>query len=153
MYFLGIDPGFTSGAWGCINHNGEYVACGDIEHDEHRVLPLLLRSALRGAIPLTEDAMIVIEVVGCMPGQGISSTSKFMRSAGVIEAVAALMMYPVMFVTPQKWKKHFGLIKRAKVESLQLAQAYWEDAPLTKIKHHNRAEALLLARYGLENFD
>jgi crossover junction endodeoxyribonuclease RuvC len=86
-----------------------------------------------------------------MPGQGISSTSKFMRAAGTIEAVAALSNYPVIFVTPQTWKKSFDLISKDKDNSLLLAREKWTQAPLTKKKYHNKAEALLLALWGLEN--
>lgn len=151
MYFLGLDPGLTSGAWGCIDHHGAFVAAGDIEHDETRILPLKLKEALQGVIPVWQDALIVIEQVGCMPNQGISSTSKFMRAAGTIEAVAALMHHPVVFVTPQIWKKSFDLIKKDKKKSLYLARDQWPTAPLKKVKDHNKAEALLLAWWGLLN--
>ena len=150
MFVVGLDPGLNSGAWGCIDHHGDYVGCGDIEHDLDRVLPFQLRTALLGAIPPGEDAMIFIEQVFGMPQQGISSTSKFMRAAGCIEAVAQLLNHPVIFVTPQIWKKHHHLIKTEKIASLELARAKWPQAPLTKMKHHNRAEALLIAAYGLE---
>jgi crossover junction endodeoxyribonuclease RuvC len=151
MYFLGLDPGHSSGAWGVINHNGEFVACGDIEHDEARILPLQLRAALLGAIPASEDALIIIEQVNAWGGQGIVSTAKFMRAAGCIEAVAALSNHPVVFVTPQMWKKSFGLIKKDKKESLYLAREKFPTAPLRKIKDHNKAEALLMALWGLQN--
>jgi len=151
MYFLGLDPGLASGAWAVINHHGAYVACGDIEHDFARVLPLPLRKALLRAIPATEDATIIIEQVHAFSGQGIVSTGKFMRAAGCIEAVAALLDHPVVFVTPQVWKKSFDLIKKDKKESLYLARDHWPTAPLKKVKDHNKAEALLLALWGLEN--
>ena len=151
MYFLGLDPGLASGAWGVIDHNGDYVACGDIEHDGARVLPLPLRKALQWAIPASEDALIIIEQVHAFSGQGIVSTAKFMRAAGAIEAVATLLNHPVVFVTPQMWKKSFGLIKKDKKESLYLARDKWPVAPLRKVKDHNKAEALLLALWGLQN--
>ena len=151
MIYIGIDPGLISGAWGAIDHNGQFVGCGDIAHAEGRVLPRLLKVALQEAIAKGSDGCeIVIEQVGCMPGQGIASTSKFMRAAGCIEAVASLLLYPVHFVTPQVWKRHHGLIKTPKAVSMAMARALWPGAPLKLAKHHNMAEALLMASYGRE---
>lgn len=150
MKYIGIDPGLLSGAWGCIDHNGEFVACGDIPHKDNRVQARTLKIALQEAIGKDPDGCeIIIEQVGCMPGQGIASTSKFMRATGCIEAVASLLLYPVTFVTPQCWKKHFGLIKSPKSASLAMARATWPTAPLKLAKHHGRSEALLMAAYGL----
>lgn len=149
--FLGIDPGLISGAWACINHAGDYVACGDIPHDGKRVQPRALKLALQEAIAKTGDnCEIIIEAVHSMPGQGIASTSAFLRATGCIEAVASLLMCPVHFISPQVWKRHHGLIKHPKSASLQKARAAWPTAPLKLAKYHNRAEALLLSLYGLE---
>lgn len=151
MIYIGIDPGLLSGAWGAIDHHGGFVGCGDIPHENGRVQPRLLKIALQAVISKGSDGCeIVIEQVGCMPGQGIASTSKFMRATGCIEAVASLLLYPVHFVTPQVWKKHHALIKAPKAASLAMARAYWPSAPLKLAKHHGRAEALLMAHYGLD---
>ena len=149
MVYVGIDPGLLSGAWAAVDHHGQFVGCGDIAHDAGRIHPRLLKDALQGAIG-DDGCEIVIEQVGCMPGQGIASTSKFMRATGAIEAVASLLLYPVHLVTPQVWKKHYGLIKAPKAASLAMARAFWPTAPLKLVKHHGRAEALLMAHYGLE---
>jgi Holliday junction resolvasome RuvABC endonuclease subunit len=122
MYFLGIDPGFVSGAWGCIDHAGTYMGCGNIEHDDHRVLARPLRKALLGVIPDLETAWIVIEQVGPMPKQGMASTAKFMRAAGCIEAVAELTGFKVFYVTPQVWKKNYFLMDAAKNDSLLISR-------------------------------
>ena len=150
--YIGLDPGLLSGAWACIDHAGEFVACGDIPHAEGRVQPRLLKSALQDAISKTGDSCeIVIESVHSMPGQGLVSTSRFMRAAGCIEAVASLLLYPTHFVTPQCWKKHYGLIKTTKAASLSRARKIWPTAPLNLVKHHGRADALLLSLYGRES--
>ena len=143
--FIALDPGLVSGAWAAIDHNGAYVACGDIPHANDRVQPRALRIALEQAIPKGDSCEIAIENVFGMPGQGISSTSKFMRAAGCIEAVALMMHYPVHFVRPQEWKKYHNLIGTTKKESLALAREKWPTAPLKLAKHHGRADALLMA--------
>lgn len=145
--YIGIDPGLQSGSWGAIDHHGKYVACGDIANADGRVDARALKDALQGAIG-DADAQIVIESVFCMPAQGASSTAKFMRAAGCIEAVAQLLPYPVHFVMPQVWKRFHQLLKTPKSVSLAMARAYWPDAPLKLAKHHNRGDALLLALWG-----
>lgn len=152
MIWIGIDPGLNSGAWGAINDRGDFVACGPITAADGRVIPGELKKSLQGAVPALDVASITIEQVFGMPKQGISSTSKFMRATGCIEAVAMLMNYPVHFVTPQCWKKHWNLIKQPKSASLALAKALWPTAPLKLAKHHGMAEALLLAAWGRETF-
>ena len=146
---IGIDPGLLSGAVGVIDQNG-YRFCGAIKSVDGRVDAIDLKNTLKQAVDASEDAMICIEQVFGMRGQGISSTSKFMRAVGVIEAVCVLTRYPVHFVSPQKWKKHFGLIKCDKNASLDIARKLYPEATLSKKKDHNKAEALLLARYLFE---
>ena len=150
MIYLAIDPGLISGAWAAIDHNGAFVACGDVPNADGRVQSRLLSIALRGAIPMGDSGDIIIEQVGVMPGQGIASTGRFMRATGAIEAVASLMLFPVTFVTPQVWKKHHGLIKAPKAAGLAMARAMWPTAPLKLAKHHGRGDALLMAEWARE---
>jgi crossover junction endodeoxyribonuclease RuvC len=53
--------------------------------------------------------LCVIELVGAMPKQGVSSTFKFGRAFGTAIGVVGSLKVPLVFVTPQKWKKHFRL--------------------------------------------
>lgn len=154
MIYIGLDPGLLSGAWGAIDHNGEFIGCGDIANNGERVHPRMLTIELQEVISKGQDgAMIVVEQVGAMPKQGLASTAKFMRATGTIEAVAMLLLYPVDFVTPQKWKKHAGLIGQEKRASLDMARKLWPSAPLKLVKHHGRADALLMARWLLAQED
>ena len=61
MVYLGIDPGFT-GAWGLINHHGDYVGCGDMIHNEKWID---INSVYReiSLIRENDDMMIVVEAV------------------------------------------------------------------------------------------
>jgi len=146
--YIGIDPGLVSGAWAAIDHNGAFVACGDIYNNGERILPRMLKIALQEVIRNNcNDAEFVIESVFVRPGQGMSSTGKFMRACGAIETVVDLLLYPYELVTPQKWKKHHGLIGTEKKASLALARTKWPTAPLKLVKHHGRADALLMAEW------
>jgi len=144
--YIGVDPGLNTGAYGAIDHNGNYIECGDIESNGERILPRVLKITLQDIIRRTGfNVEFVIESVFVRPGQGMSSTGKFMRATGCIETVVDLLLYPYEFVTPQKWKKHHGLIGKDKKASLELARSKWPTAPLKLVKHHGRAEALLMA--------
>jgi len=145
MIYIGLDPGSASGAWGIINHDEDFIACGDILSIDGRVDAIWLYEKIMSWVNVYDTAMIAVESVHSMPKQGIASTAKFMRAAGVIEAVAALTRYPYTLVTPQAWKKYHGLIGSAKSASLETARLHWEDADLRLVKHHGRADALLMA--------
>ncbi len=144
--FCGIDPGSASGAYGIIDQDGNYVTCGDIPTINSRVDAL----ALLRCINLPCEMSYAVEDVHTMTGQGISSSGKFMRAAGAIEATAALTGYPMVLVSPQRWKRHHGLIGTEKKASLLLARNRWADAPLHLIKHHGRADALLMAAWLMD---
>jgi crossover junction endodeoxyribonuclease RuvC len=55
-------------------------------------------------------------------------------------------------VTPVTWKKALGLPGGAKNKGVVRARAQrlYPQAPLTRVMDHNRAEAIMIARYGYE---
>ena len=151
MIWIGVDVGAVSGAWGAINHHGEYVGCGDIPSIDGRISAREFYRILKDCVSTFDVGHIAIESVHSMPQQGIASTGKFMRAAGSIEATAELTGMPFMLVTPQRWKKHHGLIGKDKKAGLELAREYWPNASLKRIKDHGRADALLMALWLKEN--
>lgn len=153
MIWIGIDPGAVSGAYAAINHNGDFIGCGDIPSVDGRVNASQLRYVLKSCVSSFDTAMIAVESVHSMPKQGIASTAKFMRAVGAIEATAELTHYPFVLVTPQAWKKHHGLIGTEKVASLELARSMFPEAPLTRQKDHGRADALLMAVWLKDNYE
>lgn len=151
MIYIGIDPGAISGAYAAVNHNGEFVACGDIASVDGRVNATHLRYAIKSCVSTFDTAMIAVESVFSMPKQGIASTAKFMRAVGAIEATAELTHYPFVLVRPQVWKKHHGLIGTEKVASLELARSMFPEASLKRIKDTGRADAILMALWLKDN--
>lgn len=152
MVVVGIDPGLRSGAVAAIDYNRSLVGCYDIPAKEDRIDVRRFHNMLLDLIPPDESAVIVIEDVWVMPKQGIVSSAGFMRAAGSIEAVAMLTRHPVHFAKPQVWKKHHSLIGAPKAADLALARVLWPDAKLGKVKDHGKADALLLAKWGLDVF-
>ena len=144
--FIGIDPGSINGALGAINHDGIYLDSFNIEHKDKHIRALVFKSRILSIVDPKEGAEICMEQVHSMPNQGVSSTFAFGRAVGVISAVCELTNYPFHLVTPQRWKKHFGLTAD-KNEALDLARKLFPKAPLKLKKDINRAEALLIARY------
>jgi crossover junction endodeoxyribonuclease RuvC len=149
--YIGVDPGAVSGAYAAIDHNGEFIACGDIPSVDGRVNASQLRYLLKSCVSSFDTALIVVESVHSMPKQGIASTAKFMRAVGAIEATAELTHFPLVLVTPQAWKKHHGLIGTEKVASLDLARSMFPEASLKRQKDHGRADALLMAVWLKDN--
>lgn len=146
--YIGIDPGLRSGSFAAIDHHGGFLVCEDIITKEDRLDARALKDALLRVIPKGDQAEICIELVGVRPGQGIASSGRFMRAAGVIDAVCALVQCPVSYVRPQEWKKHFGLSAN-KDDAVALAKRLFPEAKdyLKRVKDHGRAEALLIAEF------
>lgn len=95
-------------------------------------------------------SLAVIEQVGSMPKQGVTSSFNFGFTTGVIHGILTNIGVPVRTVVPPVWKRKFGLLRQDKDASRAEASrrlpkhaAHW---PLKK--HDGRAEAALLAVYG-----
>ena len=69
---------------------------------------------------------------------------------GVIGGVSAISRVPVVVVSRVVWESSFGLVGAAKDAGRLLAiDLFAGSAHHLKLKkHHNRADALLLAEYG-----
>jgi crossover junction endodeoxyribonuclease RuvC len=149
--WIGIDPGLRSGAIASIDHDGGFIAADDIKADGDKIdVKALKEQIYRMTLP-GDTYLICIEHVGVRPGQGISSSGKFMRAFGAIEAVAALTSDRVEMVLPQAWKKAIG-VTAEKEKSLVMARNLFPNAMLKLKKHHGRAEALLIAEYARRMF-
>jgi len=143
-FYLGVDPGFT-GAWGLIDHHGNYQSCGDMLNNKKHILTRMVHAEISQAID-RQDVVGVIEDVHSMPSQGVSSSFKFGMAFGASIAIMERLNCPWEFVTPQKWKKDMMLTSDKNL-SLELARELWPTAPLKLQKHNGRAEALLMAEW------
>lgn len=102
------------------------------------------------AWPCSDTRLVYIEQVSAMPGQGVSSMFKFGCGFGMLQGVAAANDFAMEFVSPQKWKKHCGLLRRDKDAARTLAiQKYPANTELLKRKKDiGRADALMIAHYA-----
>jgi crossover junction endodeoxyribonuclease RuvC len=146
---IGIDPGIT-GAVSVLTDTGEFVAVHDMpimklgKAKKNQVNP----AALSALIKDTGATSAIVEKVGAMPGQGVSSMFNFGMGFGVIQGVLAGLDIPYALSTPQKWKKACGLIGKEKDAARVLAIELFPDASLTRKKDGGRADALLIAKFG-----
>lgn len=156
MIFIGIDPGLT-GAVAMVNPQGDCqvediptVTLPGNGLVKRRVDGLALGRLLRRFIPAGEVATVLVEQVRAMGGQNNAVQTQFSlgRTLGAIEVTLDLLRLQADMIEPQRWKKFYGL-GSDKAESLRLARQLYEHAPLKLAKHHNRAEALLIAHCGM----
>ena len=140
---LGVDPGITGGL-AFLFANG--VVAEDIPTAGGEVDVDTLVRRVREMQP----ALAIIERANAMPKQGVSSTFKYGVAYGALRTVVALCNIPYRLVTPGKWKAHFHL-DADKEKSRALAIQLWPGCGYFALKkHHGRAEAALIARYGAE---
>jgi len=149
---LGIDPGL-SGAMALLTAGGDLDVWDmptlqiDRNGKQKRELDLAcLVTSIRDA-GATE---CWFEKVGAMPGQGVSSMFAFGRAVGQVEAAIAACGIPISYVTPQAWKRQLSVPTgkdAARLRASQLMPAYATEWRL--VKHDGRAEAALIALYGL----
>lgn len=150
MSVVGIDPG-NSGAIAILRDDGSLDAI-DMPVVDKVVNGTLLHGAL--VILAGDDPvdLVVIERVSSMPKQGVASTFKFGRAFGIAEGVVAGLAWRHTLVTPQTWKKAMGCTSD-KERSRRLAIERWPESAhlFARKKDDGRAEAALMAVYGLEN--
>lgn len=154
MIILGIDPGL-SGALAIIE-DGPQGGCLCVDMP---TLALSRGGKARREIDAHQLATLIvnwmpthafIEGMRAMPGQGVSSMFALGKGYGIILGVLAATSIPYTVVDARKWKNAFSLNKdkdAAKARASQLLPAAAHQWPLKK--HDGRAEAALLALYGV----
>ena len=151
MRVLGVDPGAVSGAYALVTSNPQAIALPTVDD-----IPIVDRQVNAAEwsriVKQLKPDVAVVEQVGAMPKQGVSSMFKFGMGCGLIRGVLAGAGVPIISVTPAKWKKHFSLNSDAE-KSRALAIRRFPTAPLARKKDHGRAEALLMALWKIETAD
>lgn len=139
--YIGIDPGKKGGIAVVCGKAVTASPYGDAE----------LRKTLAEIHECRLEAVCCLEKVGAMPGQGVASMFNFGQSYGYIRGVLETLGIPYQEVTPQKWKKHFGLTGD-KAKSIEVCQRLFPDVQLVppgcRKPHDGMAEALLMAEYA-----
>ena len=144
MKYIGIDPGMKGGV-AILNDKGleEYFPMPDT------------RKQLCDALRRYEEHNVtcVVEKVGVMPKQGISSSGKFMKGYGEILGVCTALGFKILEPTPQAWKKvMLAGTDKSKDASINRCENLFPSAnlilPRCRKAHDGIAEAILMAEYG-----
>lgn len=144
---LAIDPGKT-GALAWVSGDGHLIAVEDMPviqvRGKDRISPAGLANMIRARMP----AFAVIEQVGAMPGQGVTSMFNFGFGAGMLEGVIAALGIPYDTVPSASWKKKAG-VSSDKGACRQMATRLWPGAAdhFRRVKDDGRADAALLGRW------
>jgi len=152
MIVLGIDPGLK-GAIASLDDRGLYVDAifmPTLQEKKGKKLHnridgwKIAHYLSGGANPMAFIAGI--EAVHSMPGQGVSSSFNFGKGAGVIEGILTALQINFKEITPQSWKKYFGL-SSDKNDSRLMASQLWPNLSFSRVKDEALAEALLIAEF------
>lgn len=161
--YLGIDPG-VSGALAAFKVSGETSQFFEVIHVEDmpvevtstkrkRVSPHGVNLWIEHVIEMTAPCAIhlTVEAVHARPNDSTSGAFTFGDSFGVLRGVLACKLFPYCFVSPMKWKRKFNLIGTDKDYSRTVASQYFDSESFKRKKDHNRADALLIGLYGMNN--
>lgn len=155
---LGIDCGLT-GAVAAIDDALQVHLLADLPVKAHfrtkwidaPRLFKLVRQACAGQL-----ATVHVEQTHAMPALGcVAAHSKGMTLGSTLAVLQMFDDLPVFLVASHSWKAQLGLLRphasdrEKKLVSLTLARELFPLAELHLAKHHNRAEALLIARAAL----
>ena len=147
MIHIGIDPGKT-GALAVLNGN-KLVAVHDYPGSETELAELMLD--LSNEYP---NATCVIESQQAFPGQGVVSTGKTMYGfgtyIGMLNIISIYNHWNIVEVSPRKWIYNLIGKQQDKSKHIEVAKELVHGSCdfLTKKKHHNRADAMLIAYWG-----
>jgi len=151
---LAIDPG-VSGAYALLASN-QVIALDHLPvHRTQRGQTAKVRNeldlhALKQVLASHSIEHVIIERVGAMPRQGLASTFRFGQASGALYGLVIGLGLPVTLVTPQQWQRYHGIggaPDAARQRALELFPAV--SALLSRKKDDQRADALLIASYGL----
>ncbi len=143
--YIGVDPGF-SGALACLhNLDIEAVDMPIIKAAKNELDSVAVAFFLK----THEPGLVVIEKAQSMPGQGISSTGRYMESYGRIRGLCEGMGIPYVLVHPRTWKKVvMSDMGKEKGESIVKVKQLYPSVSLPRKKDHGKADAILLCEYA-----
>jgi len=147
MVFIGIDPG-KSGALAVVHSTVNATRAVELySFDEAKYREILEKYGKNRSV-----GGCVLERVGAMPGQGVTSMFSFGLNYGYIRGLLEAFEIPHELVLPRAWKREFG-VTADKNTSVEVAQRLFPDVSLLRTERCKKpddgfAEALLMAEYA-----
>lgn len=154
IFFIGIDPGLK-GAIAVLDDTGNVIDLWDMpvmakSKGKKTVKNQVNAGALCDLLLPYMNNAVTIERVSAMPGQGVSSVFSFGDTVGAIRGVCCALKMRLQYVTASSWKKHYGLPADKELARAKAIELY-PSAHLPHKKDADKAEAILIARYGYES--
>lgn len=146
---LAIDPG-ASGALAFFNPEAGTLEIIDTPvvqvkrgtKTKTEISPQMMSAVIRALDP----KIAILELVGAMPGQGVSSMFQFGRGVGMYEGALAALQIPVTYITPQGWQKAVNARSGKDGNRQRAAELFPAYAHLfARKKDDGRADAALMA--------
>lgn len=146
---IGVDPGVTGAL--AVLIDGRLVAVFDMPVNESQADPRAIADMITAVTEHAEIAAVVVEKTQPMPKNGSIASFKLGFNTGVVIGVVQTLQHPLRRVPPAEWKRGSGLIGKTKAASRGLATELYPGfaEQFRLVKHDGRAEAALIARYGL----
>lgn len=155
MLIMGIDCGIT-GAIGVIDAQARVVALHDLPIVTHGRLKWIDGMELVRIIREARSGYPARVFVEATHGGTLGTVAANSKGLTLGSTLVALQFsgVPYELLQPQTWKRGLGMLmpkagdKEKKAASLARARMLFPAADLDLQKHHNRAEALLIAHYA-----
>lgn len=148
MIYIGIDPG-AKGAMALLDDNARLPEIIPFNKEEYidRLRLLFYEEA---------ECICCIESVHALPRQGVASTWAFGQSYGWLLGMLDTLCIPYQPITPQKWKKEFGL-NSDKAKSVEVCKQLFPGIKLLRTERSRKeddglAEAVLMSLYAKRKF-
>ena len=168
MTYIGIDPGL-SGCMVAIDENKHIINYRDIEKIGDRID---INEIVKWFNQFDkQDCIVYCENPHVHAGDSIKTCYAafcYGRSVATVQTIPQVLGFTTELLTPMTWKAYFGLVDKSstyeqrKQKSVDLAITLFPDQQsifveekqqgrvIRTINHHDRAEAGLIAIYGLE---
>lgn len=145
---IGVDPG-KEGSMAIIGLKSYPITA---VFDERVYRDYLDSVSLRMRNGIDAKVHCIVEHVGAMPGQGVTSCFSFGQNFGFILGLLTAFCIPYELVRPAKWKKEFSCTSD-KNTSIEVAKRLFPGVSLKRTErctkdHDGIAEALLMAEYA-----
>lgn len=151
MIVIGIDPGSSTGAIAALHLGRSADEVADLPVAGVKAKARIDVHALADWIRSHKPGHCFIERAQAFPGQGASSGFKYGRATGAVEATVMMCGVPLTIIEVSAWKKHYRLKGGDKESARALAIQLHPHlaSSLARKLDHGRAEAILIAHFGL----
>lgn len=153
MRYIGIDPGLY-GAVAALDRKGRLIEVVDTPtlkpkgKGKAAYIPAQMAAVIRRLTEGRDVAVVGLEKIGAMPGQGVSSMFRMGEGFGLWQGIIAALGLPLEMVVPAVWKRVMNVSADKNISIAAAQRIIPTAAPyLTRKKDDGRAEAILIAEF------